>query len=155
MFRLPLFVFLLSGLLIAAVPAGAAPIGHAAVDFVDLGAYLAHDDVLLVFAPTSTDPNYTRQHDALAGQEPGFAARGLIVGMLTDDAGGTVDDVTATPGAVMVLRAQLSVPDRQFTAVLIGKDGGVKLQQHRPVSADALFALIDAMPASQQEIPQQ
>jgi hypothetical protein len=35
---------------------------------------------------------------------------------------------------------------------LVGKDGGVKLDQSGPISAQALFALIDAMPMRKAEI---
>jgi len=38
-----------------------------------------------------------------------------------------------------------------FRVRLIGKDGGVKLDAAAPVSAEALFALIDAMPMRRSE----
>jgi hypothetical protein len=34
----------------------------------------------------------------------------------------------------------------EFAAVLVGKDGTVKLNVHEPVSNGELFAIIDAMP---------
>ncbi|MEM7620524.1 MAG: DUF4174 domain-containing protein [Pseudomonadota bacterium] len=36
--------------------------------------------------------------------------------------------------------------------MLLGKDGGEKLRKARRVTADELFALIDAMPMRQQEM---
>jgi hypothetical protein len=39
-----------------------------------------------------------------------------------------------------------------FRAVLIGRDGGVKLRQDEPILAADLFALIDSMPMRKQEM---
>ena len=39
-----------------------------------------------------------------------------------------------------------------FEAVLVGKDGGVKLRRTAPVSATELFGTIDAMPMRQGEM---
>ena len=39
-----------------------------------------------------------------------------------------------------------------FRLRLIGKDGGVKLDQAEPIEASALFALIDAMPMRRAEM---
>jgi hypothetical protein len=39
-----------------------------------------------------------------------------------------------------------------FRVRLVGKDGGVKLDQPRPVEVPALFALIDAMPMRRAEM---
>ena len=36
--------------------------------------------------------------------------------------------------------------DTRFAAILIGKDGGIKLRADRPVAPDQLFGLIDSMP---------
>jgi hypothetical protein len=50
------------------------------------------------------------------------------------------------------LRRQFRVDDRQFTVVLVGKDGGEKFRSHVPVTIEKLDALIDAMPMRQQEV---
>ena len=42
-------------------------------------------------------------------------------------------------------------PAAAFRVRLVGKDGGVKFDSAKPVSADALFALIDAMPMRREE----
>lgn len=152
---LSLLALALSGILIAAMPADAAPIGRAPVDIVELGAYQWHNHVVLVLAPNEHDRAFIQQREALTGQEAGIADRDLVVGMLTDDAGGELDDVVASPDAVSVLRTQLDAPKDQFAVVLIGKDGEVKLRQNTPITADTLFAVIDAMPMRQQGMWQQ
>ena len=45
---------------------------------------------------------------------------------------------------------QTSAP--AFRVRLVGKDGGVKLDRDTPMTTDALFALIDAMPMRQEEL---
>ena len=45
---------------------------------------------------------------------------------------------------------QTSAP--AFRVRLVGKDGGVKLDRDTPMTTDALFALIDAMPMRQDEM---
>lgn len=39
-----------------------------------------------------------------------------------------------------------------FEVLLIGKDGGVRLRQPRPITPEALFAKIDAMPMQRREM---
>ncbi len=41
----------------------------------------------------------------------------------------------------------------EFAAVLVGKDGTVKLNVHEPISSGELFAIIDAMPMRAAEGP--
>ena len=46
------------------------------------------------------------------------------------------------------------VAGKQFRVMLVGKDGNVKLDRHKPVFTKELFALIDAMPMRQHEMQQ-
>jgi len=53
----------------------------------------------------------------------------------------------AQPGRTAeALRPQYRVNNDQFRAVLVGKDGGAKLQASKPVPASRLFALTGSMP---------
>ena len=47
---------------------------------------------------------------------------------------------------------QLDLNEDVFSVILIGKDGGVKLRSAEPVSAEAIFGLIDGMPMRQREM---
>lgn len=87
-------------------------------------------------------------HPALAEQRriavfnrAGFAERDLVV----------VEAVGGHAGARR-LREQLGVGPAGFRAVLVGKDGGPKLTAEEPLSAERLFAAIDAMPMRQDEM---
>lgn len=50
------------------------------------------------------------------------------------------------------LRKQFQVADDTFAVILIGKDGTQKLKQGELLSADKLFAIIDAMPMRKREM---
>ena len=52
------------------------------------------------------------------------------------------------------IREQFAVPPQDYTVVLVGKDGGVKLKRDEYVSLAAVFGLIDSMPMRQNEMRQ-
>ena len=53
------------------------------------------------------------------------------------------------------LRAKYRIKPGDFTVLLLGKDGGVKLRRHAPVSFAELAGLIDSMPMRQEELRRQ
>ena len=44
------------------------------------------------------------------------------------------------------IRSQFQVPENQFTVLLLGEDGGIKLRSTAPITISRLNSLIDAMP---------
>lgn len=63
----------------------------------------------------------------------------------------TGDSVSTTQGrqagrTAKTLRPLYRANNDQFRAILVGKDGGAKLQASKPVPASRLFALIGSMP---------
>jgi hypothetical protein len=50
------------------------------------------------------------------------------------------------------IRSQLSGDGRRFQVFLIGKDGHTAISSNKPISADRLFAQVDAMPMRQDEM---
>lgn len=53
---------------------------------------------------------------------------------------------------VDLLRRRFHVAPGDFAVVLLGKDGGEKLQSSKPLSMDRLSAVIDAMPMRREEM---
>lgn len=101
--------------------------------------------VLLVFAP-SENRAVESQRRLMAAETAALAERDMVVLLVTQD---RVEPLFGSaPGiSAEALRAQAGVAAQTaFSAVLIGKDGGVKLRQDRPVTAEALFGLVDSMP---------
>ncbi len=95
--------------------------------------------VLVVAAPTATDPQLVEQRRILAGWRKESAERDLaIVEIIGDRVSGAAD-------AAGDVRRKYHLP-AGFTAILIGKDGGEKLRSARPFPAAVLAETIDAMP---------
>jgi hypothetical protein len=123
-----------------------APIAASALD-----QYQWHSRILLLFSDTATEAALARQHQLLREAADGVLDRDMVV-------------VTAAEGAVQVdsierldlnaelLREFYGVPPHGFHALLIGKDGGVKLRSEQPIATAPLFALIDAMPMRRREM---
>lgn len=96
--------------------------------------------VLLVRASGANDPSLLAQRRILQRWRAGAAERDLV---LVEVQGETVVGASDTAAQ---LRRRYRLPATGFMVVLIGKDGGVKLRQTRPIAAAALEETIDAMP---------
>ena len=106
-----------------------------------LAGYRWASRVLVVAAPDASNDLYRAQREALASARKGRAERDLV----------TLEAVG--PGAkAEALRRRLGLPGDAFRAVLVGKDGGVKLSSDRPIPPQTLFGTIDAMPMRQDEM---
>lgn len=93
--------------------------------------------LLVIFADEETDPRLTAQRRLLGPAIAQLRERDvLLIEVVGDDP----------------LREGLGVEKRGFHAVLVGKDGGVKLREREPVRPQTLTAVIDAMPMRQAEI---
>lgn len=98
----------------------------------DLEVYAWSARPVLLFAPSADDPDYVAQMSAFRAAESALHDRDVVV--LSDTA----------PDVAGALREGFR-PDG-FLMVLVGKDGGEKLQTRTPISAEDLLATIDAMP---------
>ena len=90
----------------------------------DLAAHRWKHRVLIVDTPSPEATEYRRQRSAWETDAAGLKERDLIV----------ITQAAPT-----------------FRVRLVGKDGGVKLDQATPVELPVLFALIDAMPMRRAE----
>ena len=115
--------------------------GGGAVADDPLAAYRWTSRVLVVAAPSASDASYRAQRAALDSERSSRAERDLV----------TVEAVGRSAGAD-ALRRRFGVPEGVFRAVLIGKDGGVKLSSDEPIPLRKLFSTIDAMPMRQNEM---
>lgn len=96
--------------------------------------------VLLVAAPDERDLSLRNQRRIIARWNAGADERDLAIVEVVGDKVAGASDAAAT------LRQRYKLPTRGFSVVLIGKDGGAKLRQTRPISAAVLEGTIDAMP---------
>ncbi len=118
--------------------------------------------VLMVFAPTDTDPRFQRQIGLLAHHGAELKERDLILRP------NVVHAATSTPDTLRTLnspdpageqeleqRTHFHVAPSEFTVILVGKDGGEKLRQHTPLTFEQLAAKIDAMLMRREEMRKQ
>lgn len=108
---------------------------------------------LIVFAPAPDSRALTRQRKAFTGRAAGFRERDIVVVSVIGNQLWTW--LGRGPGMTPEqLRRRFGVGRREFRAILVGKDGGVKISSSEPLSAQRLYATIDAMPMRQREMRQ-
>ena len=100
---------------------------------------------LVIFAASAADAGLARQRQIVASLRPAFIDRQMVIVYVT---GTTVSADLAPPPRMSAdaLRQRYGVAAEEFKAVLVGKDGGVKLTSSKPFPAQTLFRTIDAMP---------
>ncbi len=99
-----------------------------------------HRRVLILAAPTATDPSFAKQRRELtAWRKEGEDRDVTIVEIVADRVSGATDTAVA-------LRRRWHLPADHFTAILIGKDGNEAFRTIKPFAAAGLTQTIDAMP---------
>ena len=93
---------------------------------------------LVLFADGTADPVLAAQRAAVRAGAAGLAARDIRV---TERIGGDGRE-----------RRRLGVPARGFGAVLIGRDGGVKLRSAEVMRVETVFGTVDAMQMRRREM---
>lgn len=113
----------------------------------DLSLYRDTNRLLVVFAPSMSDPRLVRQVTALVGTEAGFRERDLldIVVLPTKTTARKALDAVA-------IRRKYHVGPKEFRAMLVGKDGTVAFSSKAPIQPKTLYARIDAMPMRRDEM---
>lgn len=106
---------------------------------------------VLVFAPDDGDAKLVRQKQAAEARADAFRERNVVVVYVV---GNSVTQAFGPPpgAAASALRQKYGVAAGEFQAILVGKDGGVKLQSASPLSAERLSKVIDAMPMRRDEM---
>lgn len=101
--------------------------------------------VLLVSAPAAQDRSLREQRVIMERWKAAAEDLDLQVIEIIGESVTGVSDAPAT------LRKRFNLPSDRFSVVLIGKDGGLKMRQTRPIAATALEETIDAMPMRREE----
>ncbi len=119
---------------------------------------------VLVFSPAAADPRFRQQKAMLDSAADDVMDRNMLFVPLLPppapgDGAGYVPPLDA-PSATLpeeedaALRKRFRVAGREFRVVLLGEDGGAKLESAQPVPVDRLNSLIDSMPTRQREMKQ-
>ncbi|WP_246732922.1 DUF4174 domain-containing protein [Methylobacterium sp. BTF04] len=105
-----------------------------------LGAYRWTSRVLVISATDGADPRLVVQRSTVAAAKAGMAERDLV----------TIE-ILGQGDSARRLRDRLGLPRDGFRVLLIGKDGGAKLNRDEPIPTRTLFDTIDAMPMRREE----
>lgn len=106
---------------------------------------------IVVFAPSDSDARLIRQKSIINGARTGFLDREVVVVYVTGTS--MTHDLGAGPGmSGSALRSRFRASEGAFRVLLVGKDGGIKLDSPAPLAASDIFGEIDRMPMRRDEI---
>ena len=108
--------------------------------------------ILVVTANSESDSLYQKQMREFEDREEGFRDRDLIIFSLFRNGMSRLDQQALHQESSEAILEKYGSGDSDFRILLIGKDGGVKLQKDAPVSVEDIFGLIDSMPMRQREM---
>ena len=120
----------------------------------NLASYKWRNRILLVFASSSKDVNFTKQIQLFKQHQQGLNERDLILVTVFSKGSSYSNEQLINLASAEKLRQRFNVNDNDFRVILIGKDGGAKRQDSKVVQAETIFSEIDAMPMRQQEMRQ-
>jgi ABC-type iron transport system FetAB permease component len=141
-YRPPHEVSAMKSLLFCTTLALALPLSAAASSIDD---YTWHNRLLIVFAGQSSSPELVKQRALIADAKAGFSERDMLpIEVIGNHVQGTTDSADA-------LRHRYHIAPDTFRVLLIGKDGGVKIDSREPVEAQRVFGTVDTMPMRREE----
>lgn len=110
--------------------------------------------ILIVIAESESDSLYREQVQEFKGEEDGFEERDLITFTVFRNGKSRLDDSVLNESSAAAILERYGLGSTGFRCLLIGKDGGVKLEKDSPVVLKDIFGLIDSMPMRQREMRQ-
>lgn len=114
--------------------------------------YLWQKRLLVIFTPDSNNTPFQEQITELATDPAGLKERDILIWQITANKSVKVGETYKAHLASAPFYREYGVSEKEFTVLLIGKDGEVKLQRDQPIQRDTLFETIDAMPMRQREM---
>lgn len=120
----------------------------------DLNQFKWKDRLLFLFSPDRTHPLFEFLQKSISDRKPDVEDRDLVVFEILELGLSSMNEKPIDVQTAQSIRERYDVSPNQFTIVLVGKDGGVKLRRHQYTRLEDIFALIDSMPMRRQEIRQ-
>ena len=120
----------------------------------DLDQFKWKNRLLFLFSPDRTHPLFKQLHRAISESKSGVEDRDLVIFEIHESDTSRIDQKHIDSQTALSLREQYRVPSSNFTVILVGKDGGVKLRRQDDTQLVDIFGLIDSMPMRQQEMRQ-
>jgi hypothetical protein len=120
----------------------------------DLSQFQWKNRLLFLFAPNRSHPLFDVLQKSIAIQQAGVADRDLVIFEILESGTSRMDTSDLDPKVAQSLRDKFDARPGQFTVILVGKDGGIKLNRQDQTRLEDIFALIDAMPMRREEMRQ-
>ena len=98
---------------------------------------------ILLFADKANDTTLMKQKQLLESDKAGCLERDIRI------------EIYITSQTDKSLLKKYNITQPQFTFILIGKDGGIRLRSKKVIPKEQLFAVIDTMPMRQDEMKRQ
>ncbi|MGV7224466.1 MAG: DUF4174 domain-containing protein [Nitrospinales bacterium] len=110
--------------------------------------------LILIFAPDGRNPLFKELQSKIMAQKAEVEDRDLVVFEILERGQSRMNTAHLDQEAVDSIRKRLAVPQSTFRVILIGKDGGMKLERDDQAGLEEIFERIDSMPMRKNEIRQ-
>jgi len=127
---------------------------NAQAQSLDLSVFQWKSRLLFLFAPNRNHPMFDALHTSLAARQSEASDRDLVIFEILESAASSMNNESIDFETACLLREKFGILRDEFTVILIGKDGGVKLNRKKQTQLGDIFALIDVMPMRQEEMRQ-
>jgi len=120
----------------------------------DLNQFQWKNRLLFIFAPEKGDAFFQALQSEISNQPDEISERDLVVFSIFETGPSYQENIQLDTRTAAAIRAKFAAPPGQFTCILVGKDGGIKLRQDSQVKLGEVFDRIDAMPMRREEMRQ-
>lgn len=120
----------------------------------DLTQFQWKNRLLFLFAPDASNPLFNRLQSEITKQSYEVEDRDLVIFEILEQGPSRMNTTPLDRQTANSIRDHFDVPQRLFTLILVGKDGGVKLKRNDQVNLADVFGLVDSMPMRQNEMQQ-
>lgn len=121
------------------------------MEAVNLEQYQWQNRLLFLFSPSPEMPVFQSLSGELSQNRSGVRERDLLVFSILEHGSSFLETQKIPPEDAESLRRRFGISRGAFTAVLVGKDGTVKLQREGMTALKDIFGLIDGMPMRRRE----
>jgi len=117
-----------------------------------LDPYRWHNRLLMIFTPNLENSELKSLLSQVKQDQCAFKERDLVMGLIVRNGTSQIGDTALSPTSTKDIRQFFSVEEREFSTILIGKDGYEKLRFTRAPNLKQVFSTIDQMPMRRQEM---
>jgi hypothetical protein len=118
----------------------------------DLSQFQWKNRLLFLFAPNRSHPSFNVLQKSIETQQAEVVDRDLVIFEVLETGTSRMDTKDLDPQVAQSLRDKFDARPGRFAVILVGKDGGIKMNRQDPTQLEDIFALIDAMPMRREEM---